>query len=206
MRAKVVQLFDVGRGVHEIATELGTTKQNVSAHLKGAGRNARDARTAAGADARKRFTRAWNAAPTIAAAAEALRLSEAKARARASSLRALGLRLQQFPPRPTVQPSPRRARIEALWRQGVRDVEKVIRRSGASRSYASVVLRQLRGTALVRHWTADEDALLGTMTDGTLGAKIGRTARAVRKRRERLGMPPHFRGRPTRMEGRKAKG
>jgi hypothetical protein len=196
----VVQLFDAGHSAPDIARRLGTTRANVYAHLKSAGRDARatgqDARAAERAKTRKRFATAWNAAPTIEAAAAALRLSEAKARARASALRTLGLRLKQFPPRPTVQPSPRRARIEALWRRGVRDVEKIIRRSGASRSFVYVVLRQLRGPAGARHWTAAEGALLGTMTDGAVGAKIGRTARAVRKRREALGVPPHFRGRP----------
>jgi hypothetical protein len=191
-----VQLFDAGRGVHEIATELGTTKQNVSAHLKGAGRNARDARTAAGADARKRFTRAWNAAPTIEAAAEALGLSEESARRRACLLRHQGIRLKQFPPRPPVQRSPQRDKVEALWRRGVRDVRAIVRRTGVSTEWVYAVLRQLRGPAGVRHWTADEDALLGTMTDGAVGARIGQTARAVRKRRERLGVLPHLRGRP----------
>jgi hypothetical protein len=210
-RARVVQLFDAGHSAPDIARRLGTTRANVYAHLKDAGRDARatgqGARAAERAQARKRFAAAWNAAPTIEAAAEAVGLSEATARARASVLRSRGLRLKQFPPRPTVQPSPRRDRIEALWRQCVRDVEKIVRRSGASRSFVYVVLKQLRGPAGASHWTAEEDALLGTMTDGAVGARIGRTARAVRKRRASLGVPPNYRGRPsTRVEGRKAKG
>jgi hypothetical protein len=106
------------------------------------------------------------------------------------------LKHKQFPPRPTVQRSARRDRIEALRREGVRDVEELTRRSGASRWYAFVVLRQLRGASGWRAWTAEEDDLLGTMTDGAVGATIGRTARAVRRRRETLGVPPHLRGRP----------
>jgi hypothetical protein len=95
--------------------------------------------------------------------------------------------------------------VEALYRRGVRDAREIVRRSGVSKERTYAVLRQLRGTALIRHWTAEEDALLGTMTDGAVGAKIGRTAGAVLKRREKLGVPLHFRGLPTQMEGRKAK-
>jgi predicted ArsR family transcriptional regulator len=122
MRARVVQLYDAGRSAPDIARELGLTRQAVYAHLDGAGRDLRAAGRATSAHARKRFTAAWNAAPTIEAAAEALGLSEGQARARANALRSRGLRLKQFPPRPPAQPSPRRDRIEALWRQGVRDV------------------------------------------------------------------------------------
>jgi len=40
-------------------------------------------------------------------------------------------------------------------------------------------------------WTAEQDALLGTMTDADLAARIGRTVGAVRSRRTNAGIPTH---------------
>jgi len=40
-----------------------------------------------------------------------------------------------------------------------------------------------------RPWTGKEKALLGTMRDGELATRIGRTANAVTVRRLRLGIP-----------------
>jgi hypothetical protein len=39
-------------------------------------------------------------------------------------------------------------------------------------------------------WTPAEDAMLGTMPDGQLAARIGRTAGSVAARRHKLRIPP----------------
>src|SRR5207247_5573050 len=54
--------------------------------------------------------------------------------------------------------------------------------------------RQLLGgipAAGFRRWTAEEDALVGTMLDRQLAARLGRSLHAVRLRRQKtLGLPP----------------
>ena len=45
-----------------------------------------------------------------------------------------------------------------------------------------------------RAWTAEEDALLGTMTDREVAARLGRSVHVVAHRRQRLGILP-LRGR-----------
>lgn len=40
-------------------------------------------------------------------------------------------------------------------------------------------------------WTEKDERLLGTMTDRTLAAKLGRTYEAVQRQRRKLGIAPH---------------
>jgi hypothetical protein len=50
-----------------------------------------------------------------------------------------------------------------------------------------------------RLWTAEEDALLGTMPDAEVARRIGRTVRALRDRRQKLRIPSTSgKGRPMR--------
>jgi hypothetical protein len=52
-----------------------------------------------------------------------------------------------------------------------------------------------RGPARVRvAWTAEEDALLGTMADEELARRLGRTVLAVKRRRVEKGLLPHSQG------------
>jgi hypothetical protein len=41
-----------------------------------------------------------------------------------------------------------------------------------------------------RAWTPQETALLGTLPDKDLGAKIGKTRAAVQRKRSKMGIPP----------------
>lgn len=43
----------------------------------------------------------------------------------------------------------------------------------------------------VRTWTPEEDALLGTLTDREVAARIGAAWLTIKKRREKLGVAPH---------------
>src|SRR5262249_3579300 len=45
------------------------------------------------------------------------------------------------------------------------------------------------GSRLTPAWTAEQLALLGTIPDEELAAKIGRTPNAIRLKRERMGIP-----------------
>ena len=46
-------------------------------------------------------------------------------------------------------------------------------------------------TQLKREWTAEEEALLGTMADGRVGFRLDRATTAVRHRRIELGVPAY---------------
>ena len=144
-RARVVELFDQGHTINEIAAAVGTTRQNVWTHLKNAGRNysreSRARRRAAGEADRARFAEVWNAAPDRAAAAERLNLSLSYVSSHATMLREkYGLPLKRF--RQPVKAH----KVEELLRQGLRPPQ-IIADGVASAWLVYQVTKRLRAEA-----------------------------------------------------------
>lgn len=52
------------------------------------------------------------------------------------------------------------------------------------------MMKKIDRSNLGKPWTDAEDALLGTMSDGKLGDKLGRSEQGVFTRRRRLDIPP----------------
>jgi hypothetical protein len=186
-----VRLFDAGGTVAAVARALGLTRQAVSQHLRAAGRDPAAAARSAARAAGERFRAVWDGAADLAAAAAALGLTEWQARWRAVRLRRRGVPLKALPPRPRApRGSPKADAVAGLHRRGV-PVQDIVRRTGACLSYVFLLLRRLRGRPARPRWSPGELARLGKESDAEVAARTGRTLRAVRKRRRKLGIPPY---------------
>jgi hypothetical protein len=116
----------------------------VSQLLRTAGRDPAARQEAARAAEGERFRTVWVVAADLAAAARALGLTEKEARDRAAGLRRTGVPLKRMPRRYISQlPKPKAAAIARLHRRGV-SVAEIVRRTGASRAYAFLVVGRLR--------------------------------------------------------------
>ena len=135
-RRRCMELFDAGRRVAEIAAELGISKQAVSSHLKRSDRSpAKRANLRPRLD-RERFAAVWNASPTLAAAARALRLTPQAAQVAAISFRGRGVTLKYMPRLTTL--NAKAHQIVALAKRGLR-AKEIAERLGVNPRYASQV-------------------------------------------------------------------
>src|SRR5262249_7297884 len=137
--AAVLRLFDRGRPPMAIAAKVGVSFQRVYQILKAAGRQ--PAYRPVGPRPRprspERFAAAWNAARSLAHAAQALGLTPAQAVARAKDLRHRGVRLKRMPRR-----GDGGREAVRLYRCGW-SVEDIVRRTGLTRPYVLGVVRRL---------------------------------------------------------------
>jgi transposase len=165
-----------------IAAQIGCTHQYVSLLLKRAGISPRADRSRLFRADDERFRVVWEAAPDLETAAKRLRLTPDQALEKTWRLRQSGLVLKRFPRRDARLAVTRK--IEALRKQGL-TARQIVRMKFSSHTTVYRVFRPFRppGNRARLHWSAEEEAMLATLSNKEVAARTGRSVDSVAEHR-----------------------